>query len=304
MRYDIRLTLDHSYPAASDHARNLLRLLPSDGPNQRILRRLLTIVPHPNERRDWQDYFGNVTTLVAWHIPVCAIRFEVSVQAERWAGSAMDISTPLRALGPEIVAAGLSSSAPLHYRPPSPRIGPSAAIARFAQAQCHQAYSTREAVEALGRALHDLMRFDPTATEVTTPPAEAFAARRGVCQDYAQIMICGLRAVGIPAGYVSGFIRTTPPPGQKRLEGVDAMHGWVMAWCGATQGWLEYDPTNAQWAGEDYITTAIGRDYADAAPVRGAVRTAGGQQTKHAVDMIPLQAAYPAFSGPEISPLG
>jgi transglutaminase-like putative cysteine protease len=288
MRYDIHLTLEHSYPSASDHARNLLRLLPSDRPNQRVMRRLLTIAPAPDERREWLDYFGNVTTLVAWHSPIAAIFYTLSVQAERRGGGEMDISAPLHALAPEIVAAGLTPSAPLHFRGPSARIVQTEAIARFAQDACQGAYSTREAVERLGRALHALMRFDPTATEVTTPPAEAFAARRGVCQDYAQIMICGLRAVGIPAGYVSGFIRTTPPPGQKRLEGVDAMHGWVMAWCGATQGWLDYDPTNAQWAGEDYITVAIGRDYADAAPVRGAVRTAGAQKTTHAVDMIPL----------------
>ena len=101
-------------------------------------------------------------------------------------------------------------------------------------------------------------------------------------------MVAGLRAVGIPAGYVSGFLRTYPPPGQPRLAGVDALHAWVMAWAGPVQGWVEYDPTNAQWAGEDYITVAMGRDYADAAPVKGAIRTAGGQESAQAVDVIPL----------------
>lgn len=288
MRYDIRLRLDQSYPSASDHVRNLLRLLPSDRANQRVLRRLLTITPIPQERRDMVDYFGNAATLVAWHRPVEAISIELTIRAERMAVSAMDISPPLSALAAEVMATGLAPDGPLHFRSPSPRIPPDPQIAQFAQGICQPGLTAREAVAALGLALHAEMTFDPNATDVRTPPAMAFAARRGVCQDFAQIMVCGLRALGIPAGYVSGFIRTTPPPGQKRLAGVDAMHGWVMAWCGITQGWVEYDPTNAQWAGEDYITVAVGRDYADAAPVRGAVRTAGAQSAAHAVDMVAL----------------
>lgn len=288
MRYDIRLTVEQSYPSASDHVRNLVRLLPSDGPTQRILRRVLDVSPTPDERRDWLDFFGNATTLVAWHQPVEAITYRLSVQAERQAGSDMDISTPLDGLGKEVSAASIGPASPLHFRGPSPRVPSDPAIASFASAACANVTSTRAAVEALGRALHEAMQFDAAATDVTTPPSDAFAARRGVCQDFAQIMIGGLRAVGIPAGYVSGFIRTVPPPGQPRLEGVDAMHGWVMTWCGAAQGWLDYDPTNAQWAGEDYITAAIGRDYSDAAPVRGAIRTAGRQKTGHIVDMTAL----------------
>ena len=162
------------------------------------------------------------------------------------------------------------------------------AITEFTRKALPAGASARAAIEAVGQALHKTMTYDPEATDVATPPADAFAARRGVCQDYAQIMVAGLRAVGIPAGYVSGFLRTYPPPGQPRLEGVDAMHAWVMAWAGPVQGWVEYDPTNAQWAGEDYITVAMGRDYADAAPVKGAMRTAGGQDSTQAVDVIPL----------------
>lgn len=288
MLYDIHLKLEQNYPSASDHVRNLLRLLPSDGPNQRVSRRMLTITPAPDERRDSQDYFGNSTTLVAWHRPVAAIAFDLSVRAERWASPAMDMSPPLAELPSEVMAAGLAPASPLQFRSASPRILPVADIASFAREICPSGLTAREAVAQLGQRIQESMTFDATATEVTTPPAIAFAARRGVCQDFAQIMICGLRALGIPAGYVSGFIRTTPPPGQKRLEGVDAMHGWVMAWCGRAQGWVEYDPTNGQWAGEDYITVAIGRDYSDAAPVKGAVRTSGGQQTGHAVDMVAL----------------
>ena len=288
MRYDIRLSLDQRYRAQSVHVRNLLRLLPSDGPQQRVLRRLLTITPMPDERRDGTDYFGNATSLVAWHQPVQAITFHLSARAERLSPAALDMSPPLAALGAEVLGAGLSPLSPLHFRGPSPRVSDVAEIAAFARAACAGDLTAFEAVATLGLALNAHLIFDAKATDVSTPPAEAFAAGRGVCQDFAQIMICGLRSLGIPAGYVSGFIRTNPPPGQPRLAGVDAMHGWVMAWCGRSQGWVEYDPTNAQWAGEDYITVAIGRDYADAAPVKGAVRTSGGQVTGHVVDMVAL----------------
>ena len=142
------------------------------------------------------------------------------------------------------------------------------------------------AVEAVGRAIHATMRFDAKATDVDTPATEAFANRHGVCQDFTHVMISCLRGIGIPAGYVSGFLRTVPPAGQPRLEGADAMHAWVSAWVGAEMGWVEYDPTNQMWAGTDHIAIARGRDYDDVAPVRGAMRGAGGQESRQAVDVI------------------
>jgi transglutaminase-like putative cysteine protease len=104
-------------------------------------------------------------------------------------------------------------------------------------------------------------------------------------------MIACLRGIGIPAGYVSGFLRTTPPPGQPRLEGADAMHAWVRAWCGMETGWVEVDPTNALMVANDHIVIARGRDYADVAPVKGVLRTAGSQTTEQAVDVVALDPA-------------
>jgi transglutaminase-like putative cysteine protease len=132
------------------------------------------------------------------------------------------------------------------------------------------------------------MTFDEGATDVDTAPAEAFAAGRGVCQDYAHVLIGALRALGVPAGYVSGAIRTTPPPGRARLQGADAMHAWVMAWCGE---WVELDPTNDREAGLDHVVVARGRDYGDVAPIRGVLRTAGAQAARHAVDLVPVGQA-------------
>jgi transglutaminase-like putative cysteine protease len=143
-------------------------------------------------------------------------------------------------------------------------------------------------MKAIGEALHRDMVFDSKATTVDTSPEEAFAGKRGVCQDFAHIMIACLRGVGMPAGYVSGFLRTIPPKGKPRLSGADAMHAWVRGWCGAETGWVEFDPTNNLLVQNDHVVIGRGRDYSDVAPVKGVMRTAGSQTSEQAVDVIPL----------------
>ena len=145
--------------------------------------------------------------------------------------------------------------------------------------------TTMEAVRAVGESLHADMTYSAEATDVNTPVGTAFEARAGVCQDFSHIMIAGLRGVGIPAAYVSGFLRTYPPPGKEKLVGVDAMHAWVRAWVGPEVGWVEFDPTNNQFAGVDYIVIGYGRDYDDVAPVRGSMRGAGEQDSDQSVDV-------------------
>ncbi len=113
------------------------------------------------------------------------------------------------------------------------------------------------AIELMRRIRADF-KYDTKATQVSTPISEAFQKRRGVCQDFAHIMIAGLRGLGLPAAYVSGYIRTIPPPGKKRLQGADAMHAWVSLWCGAEIGWVDLDPTNSMLIGNDHIVLARG----------------------------------------------
>ena len=163
------------------------------------------------------------------------------------------------------------------------------AIAAYAREVLPPDIPALEAVETLGLALNRDLKFDPKATEVSTPVAEAFEARHGVCQDFSHIMIVALRAVGVPAGYVSGFLRTIPPEGKPRLQGADAMHAWVRAWCGPEIGWVEYDPTNAAFAGADHVLIARGRDYSDVSPVKGVLRTSGMQAADHAVDVVEVE---------------
>ena len=185
----------------------------------------------------------------------------------------------VRDLGPE---------SPVHYLAPSPLVPGNAAMTAFGRAQLRPGMATADAVQAISHALYEEMAFDPRATTVDTPAAEAFEKRHGVCQDFSHILIACLRGVGIPSAYVSGFLRTLPPPGKPRLEGADAMHAWVRAWCGSAVGWIEVDPTNDCRAGTDHIIVARGRDYSEVAPIKGVMRVAGEQTIRQAVDVLPV----------------
>ena len=145
-----------------------------------------------------------------------------------------------------------------------------------------------EAASELARRIRSDFTYDPEATEVNTPAAEAFDRRRGVCQDFAHIMIAAVRGIALPALYVSGYIRTLPPPGKERLEGADATHAWVSVWCGASLGWRDFDPTNATSIQNDHIVVARGRDYSDVSPIESMVLSSGRHRLEVEVDVIPV----------------
>jgi transglutaminase-like putative cysteine protease len=143
------------------------------------------------------------------------------------------------------------------------------------------------AIELIGRLKADIA-YEIGATTVTTMPPMSFALRRGVCQDFAHIMISGLRGLGLPAAYVSGYLRTAPRTDPTRLQGADAMHAWVLVWCGAAIGWIGLDPTNAILAAQDHVMLAVGRDYTDVAPMDGVILGSGGQRIDVAVNVTPV----------------
>jgi transglutaminase-like putative cysteine protease len=269
-----------------------MRLVPADIPGvQRVERASLTVTPEPIERSQFTDFFGNGVIELVLRGTHTETDLSVAARVERLAQApGLGISANLAQLPREIAQyRGLGPTAPHHFLGPSQRICPLPEITAYAASQVTAGMTVLEAVRQIGMALHDDLRFDPEATTVETSPAEAFARRHGVCQDFAQIMIAGLRGIGVPAGYVSGYLRTVPPEGQERLEGADAMHAWVQAWCGFEAGWIEFDPTNAVLVGTDHIVVARGRDYADVAPVAGVLRTAGSQTSRHSVDVISVQ---------------
>lgn len=183
----------------------------------------------------------------------------------------------------------MSPASPASYLFPSPLIPLDREIADWCAADLASDRGVLEAGFALATRIQREFEFDAKATLVDTPPREAFDQRRGVCQDFAQIMISGLRAAGLPAAYVSGYLRTLPPPGQPRLVGADATHAWVLLWCGPDLGWVGVDPTNGIWMAEDHIVVAIGRDYADIAPIDGIVLGSGAQKMEVSVDVAPLE---------------
>ena len=290
MLYDIGLTFSTTYANPVSVARHLLRLVPADLPGAQTLHSgRLVVTPAPVERSGYTDFFGNAATEIVLRAPHDEITVRMEARVDRFADPGLDLSPDLAGLAREIAAfRGLGADAPHHFLGSSPRIAPAPEMTAYAREVSDGGLTAFGTVCALGMALHRDMKFDPEATNVETPPSEAFARRHGVCQDFAQVMIAALRGIGVPAGYVSGFLRTNPPPGKPRLEGADAMHAWVRAWCGVETGWIEFDPTNAAVCATDHIVVAYGRDYGDVSPMRGVLRISGGQKIDQKVDVVPV----------------
>ena len=292
MRYAVTAEVRYDYGAPSVSGHTALRLVPADLPGlQRCARVRLTAEPAPAGVTERRDFFGNTVTEMAFRTASSTTVFRLSALVERvGCPPTLDLSPPLKRLpGQSAAQMGLGPEMPHHFLGPSPRLRPHPAFAAFARETVDGNATALGAMRALGARLHDEMRFDTGATTVETDPVEALQARHGVCQDFSHVLIGALRALGVPAGYVSGYLRTDPPPGQPRLTGADAMHAWVRAWCGPQAGWVEYDPTNDTRVGPDHILVAVGRDYGDAAPVRGVLRSAGAQASLQSVDVVPLE---------------
>ncbi|WP_137133488.1 transglutaminase family protein [Rhizobium sp. FKY42] len=292
MLYDISLHMGYLYDTPASGARHILRLLPLSIPDrQRLIAGSVTIAPTAEERSDFIDFFGQQATSIflrAQHEKL-DIRMQARVMVEA-APLTADLSPELKDLAVELAEIrSIDPHAPHHFTGQSPRLPDNAEIAAFARETVKPGRTVREIATLLCARIFKEFKYDAEATTVDTSPAEAFKLKRGVCQDFSHIMIVALRSLGIPAGYVSGFLRTIPPPGKERLEGADAMHAWVRVWCGKSTGYIELDPTNNIPAGTDHIVVGYGRDYADVAPVIGVLKSYGTHRTVQSVDVIPLR---------------
>jgi len=187
-----------------------------------------------------------------------------------------------------LAQADLGVLAPANYVFPSPYAPQVEAIAEWARPWLDPHVPALEAGLALAREIKNSFIYDVGATRTDTPVERAFTMRRGVCQDFAHVLVVALRSVGLPAAYASGYLRTLPPPGMPHLFGVDAMHAWTMLWCGPQRGWVGLDPTNGCVTGTDHIFTALGRDYGDVAPIDGTFLGAAPQHLSVSVDVMPL----------------
>ncbi|MDO9637122.1 MAG: transglutaminase family protein [Pseudotabrizicola sp.] len=291
--YAVRQSIRYDFARPTGAGRQLFRILPANIPGRQKVRESgYAFQPEVGERGEFRDFFG--TSVIEAAMPPGLISLDLTMHSvvERLADDALlDLSPSLSGLAVELAAhRTVGPRAPHHFTRPSRRIAATPRIAAFAQDLRSDQSTARDMVEKLGFALHNHMTFDSKATSVNTTPEDAFVQGRGVCQDFAQIMVGGLRAIGIPAAYVGGYLRTLPPPGKPRLVGADAMHAWVRAWAGEEMGWVDYDPTNACFARTDHIDVGFGRDYDDVAPVTGRLRLDGRQSGSHSVDIEEITA--------------
>lgn len=289
VRYAIKQVSTYTYASGVPFARHVVRLAPVTRPGVVVETAEVRISPEPDERSERRDFFGNATLDIALERPhrtleiACTAMVSI-VPVDPIAAAATPAWEQVRA--DVAVTADAGPTAPVHHLFAS-RLVP---VDPLIRAWAAQSFPAGVPVLAGGLALMARIKkeftYDPEATDVTTPTREAFALRRGVCQDFAHVMICGLRSLGLPAAYVSGYLRTLPPPGKPRLEGADAMHAWVALWCGEAAGWQGLDPTNDIRAGTDHIVVAIGRDYADVSPIDGVIIAAGGHSLEVGVDVV------------------
>jgi transglutaminase-like putative cysteine protease len=291
MNYDIRLELEYEYDPPVVGGRHLVRVTPAAlGTSQRVIAASVTFDPAPFERTDGRDFFGNAVVSIGYRQAHAALKIGMSARVRVEAEAArFDVSPDRARLGYELAGVlSLAPESPHHFASASPRVPLDDEITAYARESLARASTVQEIVRDFGERIHRDFRYDKKSTEVETSPRKVFELKRGVCQDFTHVMIAGLRGIGIPAAYVSGFLRTIPPPGTERLEGADAMHAWVRAWCGREAGWVGYDPTNRTFAGESHIVAALGRDYQDVTPIAGVLRTSGKQKNGQKVDVVPV----------------
>ncbi len=289
-RYRVLHETAYRYAHGAADAWQLAHLQPRETPYQRVLEHDLVVDPEPTELRGDRDYFGN---------PV--VRFALA-RAHTWlkvrARSVVEVQARVPASGQvsprwqlaRDAAAGADPATRyelIQFLLASPAVPLSPACARLASAEFVAGRDWLDALVGLTARIHREFEFDPAATTVTTPIEEVLESRRGVCQDFAHLMVGCLRSIGLPARYVSGYLLTNPPAGQARLAGADASHAWVSAWCPGL-GWVDADPTNGKLADTEFVTLGWGREYSDVTPLRGVVRGGGEQTLSVAVTVEPL----------------
>lgn len=293
MIYDVRQVTDYRYARPVVFAQHVLRIVPVARPGQSVESCRLSIAPEPSGRRDDTDFFGNHRIFLDLDRPHRELRIEMSARI-----TVSGRSRPLPGMDPPwervretaFASADMSPHSPVHALFPSTYVPRDPAIRAYASASFPPGRPIIEAALDLARRIQSDFDYAPGETDTSTPAAKAFAMRKGVCQDFTHIMISGLRGLGLPAAYVSGFLRTIPPAGEERLEGADATHAWVSVWCGEALGWWGFDPTNGLIVDEDHIVLAIGRDFVDVAPNGGVVIASGDHDIAVAVDVKPIGA--------------
>jgi transglutaminase-like putative cysteine protease len=274
----------YEYAPPVETAQHVAHLRPLDLPWQRVLKHELDITPGPTQHSETADVYGNTRSffsLQGLHEELIVVSRSTVVTA--------DPPTPRTGLPWEQVRerfryhAGAAYDGAAEFVFASPYVPRHEDFAAYARPSFTSGMPVLLAARDLMDRIHTDFTYEADATEVNTPALEALAQRKGVCQDFAHIMVACLRAMGLAARYVSGYLLTEPPPGQPRLVGSDASHAWVSVYVPVEGGggqWCDLDPTNNRAPGEDYVTLAIGRDYSDVSPMRGVIH-GGANHTLH-----------------------
>jgi transglutaminase-like putative cysteine protease len=279
--YDVRQTTTCVYASPVAQAHHVLRLTPINRSGQRVQVAALQIAPEPQHRREGQDFFGNRLTWIDVEEPHRMLTVKLTAP----------LTTPAWEVVREqaFAASDIGPMSPAHFLFPSRMISLDPEISDYTRESFPPGRPILDASIELINRLRSDMTYEIGATTVTTMPPMSFALRRGVCQDFAHIMISGLRGIGLAAAYVSGYLRTAPRADATRLQGADAMHAWVLVWCGSQAGWVGLDPTNAILASDEHIVLALGRDYTDVAPIDGVIVGSGGQRIDVGVSVTPVE---------------
>ena len=289
----------YKYTPAVENADHVLHLNPPSNAAQTVLDHRLAISPKPQHLRATKDVYGNHCSFFSLQ----GSHDELAVTAHSTVQTHPRQQAPDRHLPWERVRemfryrAGAPYNSAWEFLFASPYVPRDAAFAQFAGPSFAPGVPLLAAATDLMARIHSNMTYDGDSTDVNTPALAALQQGKGVCQDFAHIMVACCRAMGLPARYVSGYMLTQPPPGQPRLVGCDASHAWASVYCpGDDRGgdpqkgqWFDFDPTNNRVPGEDYITLATGRDFLDVSPLRGVIRGGAQHALRVAVTVMPVE---------------
>ena len=278
----------YSQPTSISH--HVLHLAPRACDHQRCHHTALEVEPTPATSVDEVDYFGNPVTHLTVQEPHTELSFrnrsvvEVSVApppsgSGPWEGAVALLAGDRSAHGLAVIEHSFSS----------PYTRAEADLAGYAAASFVPGRPLLDAARDLTSRIHRDFGYEPGATSVSTPVDQVFALRRGVCQDFAHLEIAALRALGLAARYVSGYLVTRPRAGTDALRGADASHAWLSVWL-PEHGWLDLDPTNDVVPGDQHVTVAWGRDYGDVSPIMGVILGGGEHRIDVEVEVVPAKA--------------
>ncbi|NHN84643.1 transglutaminase family protein [Acetobacter musti] len=285
MIYRVRHATSYTYGRPVELASHVLHVTPRDFPGQRVLWTRLDCDPLPVRRREGTDHFGNRIFWLFHEAP--HDRFDIV--------STSEVEVLFDPLPPPEATPSWEDTAILAAQDPDASqylfdgvmCATSPAVGAYAAQSFPPGRTVLEGLLDLNRRVFSEFRFRSGVSSLRTTVADTLARKEGVCQDFTHLMLSGLRWLGLPARYTSGYIRTRPPPGQKRRLGADVSHAWVGAWLGPEYGWIGLDPTNGIVVRDEHVVLGWGRDYADISPVRGLILGGGGDTLRVGVDLVP-----------------